>query len=306
MSEQIAALKDRVNQLHRQVNGLRAQLGYEDSQHSSAAQQQPPHGAIDPSLQLGLLQSQSASRPKTQANAGTGPIVPVSPNTSRPKSQCQKQTFRGPTSNQFNFSVAKSSLRTMGITSYSDSLEDANEGPGDTTRDPSPVGEPQAYQVQSDLHPGSDPIWNVSHDEAIRLCRVWEDEIGLMYPVLNINKVIVFAHKLYGSMETARRSGQGLPSTNGIDDEDTNLLKLILASAMMVECAGWNELGSRIFEHTRPAIDNLLGDIGIKGIQLLTMAVRKLSTRFCPLFLSLTRYRPCMSFIETTKEDLGA
>ena len=101
--------------------------------------------------------------------------------------------------------------------------------------------------------------------------------IGLMYPVLDINKVIAYAQKLYRFMEAAHRSGlmqQGMPGADAIDDEDTNILKMVMATAMTVEASGRSELGRRMFEYVHSAIDNLLlGNVGIKGIQLLVLTV---------------------------------
>ena len=133
-----------------------------------------------------------------------------------------------------------------------------------------------------EFHADKDPIWSVSQEEALRLCRVYEDEMGLTYPVLDIKKVIAYAQKLYRFMEAARRTGlmqQGFPGADSIEDEDTNVLKLVLATAMTVEASGRSNLGRRMFEYVQPAIDNLLlGNVGIKGVKLLTLAVCLISS----------------------------
>ena len=184
----------------------------------------------------------------------------------------------------FNFGIAKNSLQTMGITSQTDGAEDGSAGAGSGTREPSPVASPQnTMQISQEWHPTKDPIWMVSQDEALRLCRVWEDEMGLMYPLLDIDRVTAYATKLYRFMEAAQRAGlmqQGLPGDDAIDDEDTNILKIVLSIALTVEASGRSDLGRRIFEYVQPAIDNMvLGSAGVKGIRLLALTVRTLFSR---------------------------
>lgn len=272
MSAHIGSLQEQVNTLYHDLNNLRAQLG------AGIALQQPQQTAIDPSLQS-PFPSHRPAYPPAHASPGA-PIAPMSPAHGRSKSQSQgggQPTFRGPTSNDFSFGVAKSSLQTMGITSQNDGEEGASGGAGSGTRDPSPDASPPSRQLVQNMHASKDPIWSVSQEEAMRLCRVYEDEMGLMYPVLDISKVIAYAQKLYRFMEAAHRSGlmqQGLPGADAIDDEDTNILKMVLATAMTVEASGRSDLGRRLFEYVHPAIDNLLlGKVGTKGIRLLILTV---------------------------------
>lgn len=200
----------------------------------------------------------------------------MSPSVQRPKSRSHnaQPTFRGPTSNDFNFDVARNSLQTMGITGQNDALRETSRDVGDDTREASP-DRPPSFQLRKGLHATKDPIWSVSQDEALRLCRVWEDEMGLMYPILDINKVIAHVQKLYRFMEAAHRTGlmqQGMPGADSIEDEDTNILKMVLAISMTVEASGRSDLGRRMFEYVQPAIDNLLlGSVGVKGIRLLIL-----------------------------------
>ena len=271
MSAHIGSLQEQVNTLYHDLNNLRGQLG------AGITMQQPQQNAIDPSLQS-PFSSHRPTYPAAQTSPGA-PIATMSPNHARSKSQSQigQPTFRGPTSTDFSFGVAKSSLQTMGITSQNDGEEGASGGAGSGTRDPTPNGSPPSQQLRQSMHASKDPIWSVSQEEAMRLCRVYEDEMGLMYPVLDIDKVIAYAQKLYRFMEAAHRSGlmqQGLPGADAIDDEDTNILKMVIATAMTVEASGRSDLGRRLFEYVHPAIDTLLlGNVGTKGIRLLILTV---------------------------------
>ncbi|RMX80110.1 hypothetical protein D0869_07809 [Hortaea werneckii] len=315
MQAHVASLQDQISMLYHDLSSLRAQLGQPPpppmQQHMQQPQQQQPppqpmmqqpqqqtppqqhfvhhqhpqaqqqsHTPIDPSLQNAPFPSHRGSYSMQQSDPGAA-IAHLSPSAQRPKSQSQSQqpSFRGPTSDEFNFGVAKSSLQTMGITP---SAEDGGSGTaGFTTGDPSPVQSPpprdrNSAQYLSSTHAQKDPIWSVSQEEAIRLCHVYEDEMGMMYPILDSNKMIAYAQKLYRFMEAAHRSGlmqQGMPGPDAIDDEDANILKMVFATAMTVESQGRSELGRRLFECVQPAIDNSLhGNVDLKGVKLLVLA----------------------------------
>ncbi|KAK5120941.1 hypothetical protein LTR85_005725 [Meristemomyces frigidus] len=295
MANHITSLQEQVNALWSDLSNLRAQLGHpppppmqqQQQQQQHMVQQPPPpppaqhqqhQTPIDPSLQSAPYPSHRPSYSMPQASPGA-PVAQMSPNLTRPKSHSQNQqpSFRGPTSDEFNFGVAKSSLQTMGITGH-EGTEDGSGLAGVGTADPSPAHSPptrnRAQFLQS-YHADKDPIWGISQEETMRLCSVYEDEMGLMYPILDINKVMAYATKLHRFMEAAHRTGlmqQGMPGSDSIDDEDTNILKMVLATALTVEGSGRSDLGRRLFEYVQPAIDDLLlGSVGLKGIRLLTM-----------------------------------
>lgn len=203
----------------------------------------------------------------------------MSPSSTRRKSHSQSNqpTFRGPTSSAFNIGVAKNSLETMGITSQSEEDVSGSGGAGTGTREASPEPPQPSGQLLPTTHQSKDPLWSIPQEEALRLCRVFEDEMGLMYPVLDINKVLDHATKLYRFMEAAHRTGlmqQGMPGADAIDDEETNILKLVLATALTTEASGRSDLGQRLFEVVQPAVENLmLGNCGVNAIRILVMAV---------------------------------
>jgi hypothetical protein len=171
----------------------------------------------------------------------------------------------------------------MGIISQTDKGDGAGD-PEISPESPRPVAS-QLEVAAANVHPKKDPIWAIPREEALRLCQVYEDEIGLMYPVLDINAVVTYASKLYRFMEAARRSGllqHTDPGTDNLDDDDTNILKLVLAAAETVEASGRSDIGLRLFESVQPAIDRVvLGSVTKKSTQILAMAVSdELITRY--------------------------
>ncbi|KAM3418737.1 hypothetical protein BST61_g4711 [Cercospora zeina] len=268
MSGHISSLQEQVNSLYEQLNQLRAHVSGQlaTTTHASGT-------PIDPSLQQ--YPAQRASFAATQSSPG-GPVSPSRFHRPRASSQSQNR-YKGPTSVAFNLGVAKTSLESMGIAGQGEEdvsgSGEAGSGTAEGTPQRSPA--PKSSQICQTIHADKDPIWSIPQEEAVRLCRVYEDEMGLMYPVLDIDKIVNYAAKLYQFMEAARRAGlmqQGLPGADAIDDEETNILKLVLATALTTEAGGRSELGQRLFEYVQPSIDTmLLGAVGVKALRMLTM-----------------------------------
>ena len=161
--------------------------------------------------------------------------------------------------------------------------EHGMDGSGDTGAGSGQISVPLSPDLMSAnaqvqrMHVDKDPIWSISQEEAQRLCYVYEDEMGLMYPILDIEQVIAYTDNLYRFMDAMRRQGLfrgDQPGADKIDDDDANILKMVIACAMMTEGSGQSEIGQRIFENVQPATDNLMsGNVGVKGIRLLAMRV---------------------------------
>ena len=127
------------------------------------------------------------------------------------------------------------------------------------------------------IHPSKDPLWKIGKNEAIRLCRVYEEEMGMMYPVLDLEDTISKADMLFTFTEAATKTGLmklHLPGADRLDDSDVNNLKMILATAMVVEGRGQSELGKELYESTRTAFESrLFGHVDIKGLIHLVLVV---------------------------------
>lgn len=242
MTEQITALQDQVNNLFTNLNDLRTQRPSFES---------PP---FDP-----------LSRDGSQA------FTPM-PGVGKPR--VRHPRFHGPTSSAFNFDVAKSSLQNMGITPAEDGIPDDL-----TTAHVTPAASPPPHigQVLATVHPTKDPIWTIRREEALRLCKVYEEEIGIMYPVVDITKISNQATLLYTFIEAATRTGfaqRGFPGSDGLHDEASILLKLILATTLVVEGGGQSELGQRLFLSVKPFVESKLWEPhSIKTIQLFAIVV---------------------------------
>jgi hypothetical protein len=250
MNAHLASLQEQVDNLYANLNALRTSgdaLSYVPPSESSLSVSQPP------------------------------PISPANRFRPTPK----HPSFRGPTSSAFSLDVAKNTLHSMGY-------QGLGVDEGMTTQDATPMASPPAMQPPTTAslsgRPDRDPIWALSKEEVVRLCRVYEEEMGLMYPVVNIEQIIIHATNIYEFIDAALRTG--LASLNGpgkgVHDEQSLVLKMVLACATVVEGNGRSEIGHRLFESVREAADRILhGEaIEVKDLPLLVLVVSRINLVF--------------------------
>ena len=256
MTAHISSLQEQVDQLFANLNSLKSQV---DAQ--SIGSIGTPFNPHDYSRRMSVTHT---------------PILTPSPAHQRTRSISKHPRFHGPTSSAFNLGVAKSSLKTMGITAPEDGEDEEV-----VTQDVTPIHSPPIANTilgKPTMHADKDPIWALSKHEAIRLIHVWQEEMGMMYPFLNIDKVIRYAEMLFIFVEAAARSGltqPNLPGADAIMDDQTSVLKLILAIALVLEGQGKNPLGERLFDNVQKVVDRSLSDpADLRGISMLALTVR--------------------------------
>jgi len=260
MNGHIASLQQQVDDLYANISALRDQV-------DGPLMRGSPY---DPNAY-----STSMAMPQANMATPTDPVLLRPPEPNKPR-------YRGSTSASFTLGVARSSLQNMGIMGPEEAMEDG----GDMTQDATPMGSPpQGHAVPTPLkqiaHATKDPIWVVSKEEANRLVHVWQEEIGMMYPVVDMEKMQSHINMLYTFVEAAQRTGlmqMAMPGADAIRDDQTSMLKLILACALMLEGSGKSDLGKRMFEHVRLTVEaQITAPASIIGVQMLTLAV-------CPVF----------------------
>ncbi|CAG9990387.1 unnamed protein product [Clonostachys byssicola] len=201
------------------------------------------------------VESLSARRPSTSPDWRPEylPGLASTPNRDRMRST-HAPSFHGPTTSIFDLGIARKSLRDRGITEL--------ERPGDFTQEPTPVASPSMTLHQDELlpffSPPVEPFWAIGREEALRLCRVYQDEMGTMYPVIELEATITQVNRLYdhlGSLSSSRAPPSPVPI---IKDEDINIIKMAFACALTAEKSGRSELAMRIFRNVRDALANLM------------------------------------------------
>ncbi|KAL9119438.1 MAG: hypothetical protein Q9187_004008 [Circinaria calcarea] len=255
-SEEFRQLNNHIQSLQEQVNHLYAIL-------NSLHQTQVNHVVSDP--EPVAYRHVPIPPPRLQA-------AYPNPDAS-PDEESKAVRFRGPTSSAFNFDIANTSLQTMGITT-SEYIADE----GLVTQDATPPGTPprnQAPLAQMAAHPTKDPLWTLGRDEVLRLCRVYEDEVGIMYPILDIERIISKAKMLFDFMESATRTGllsAEMSGSDSLNDDDSIILKMVLAVALTVEGSGQSELGQKLFGTVQVVSGRRLWQpVTVKGLILLVI-----------------------------------
>ena len=143
-----------------------------------------------------------------------------------------------------------------------------------------PRGSPQQLQApiaSMTAHSNKDPIWKIGKEEAIRLCRVYEEEMGIMYPIIDMERTITQVNTLFSFTEAAARTGlvnRAMPGPDRLSNNDIDILKMVLATALVVEGEGQSDLGRALYESCREAFEGRLsGPVEIKGLILLVLVV---------------------------------
>ena len=145
----------------------------------------------------------------------------------------------------------------------------------------SPIQSPHQRHVALMVSPqqSQDPLWSVDLDEAMRLCGLYEEEMGMLTPMLDIGQILRNAKLFFGSIEPSGRAGPPpghSPSNNVLSTDDINNLRLVLAIALIIEGGGRSELGKALFDSARKAVESRLWEpVEIKGLLLLALVVCK-------------------------------
>lgn len=222
----------------------------------------------------GLLHHGHGSYHRQPLLAQSAPQAPFRNSSSPTQPRGKHLRFQGPTSSAFNFDVANSSLQTMGITEA-----DVPDESG-INYDETPFNSPRQRQpavVSLLTLPSKDPIWKLGKEEATRLCRVYEEELGNMFPMFDVERMIEKIDLLFTFAESAKRNSlinHNLPGLDDIDADDLNILKIVLATTLTIEGSGESELGSMLFDSIREASQSTLWEpVEIKGLILLVIVV---------------------------------
>ncbi|OKL61870.1 hypothetical protein UA08_02507 [Talaromyces atroroseus] len=247
-SRQIEKLLDQIQKMQTQIDTLTGTVESFNSTNPasspplSSAQKQTLQGTIS-SLQSKNLSSSSTTTTTTGENI----------------------SYHGLTTSSFNFDIAQQTLRSRGITeagkSASDSDDEEEEDNG-----PSPMPAPSLSPRRDRHHhrrSSIDPLWGINRDEAIRLFRIYDEEMGIMYPILDPETIINQINTLYthlrpfseaAAAQTSKQEQQQQP----LSDEDINILKLVFACALTAEANGKSELAMSIFRGVRDVASHLV------------------------------------------------
>ncbi|KAJ5737844.1 uncharacterized protein N7483_002969 [Penicillium malachiteum] len=199
------------------------------------------------------------------AAATYGPVV--TQRSLRRISTTAEVPFQGPTTSAFSFGLAKSSLQQRGIVERNEIGDE-----GDMMQEPSPLASPSAPNYDFGVRQVVDPLWALPKEEALRLCQVYEDEMGIMYPVLELPELLDQVHRLYGLMNHGMNSVIPDEGQSSLERHDVYILRLVFACALTAEASGRSEQAIALFDSVREVqSDCVWGPPDIKSIIFLTL-----------------------------------
>ena len=249
MTQQLQTLQEQVETLFSGLSALQQKFGNDVNQARN-----PSVGPLDPQIAY-----QGQSSPEVTSK------------------QLRRQ-FSGPTSSAYDFDLANNSLQSMGINQPNYGSDDV--GAGQDHQMGNSVSPPVPNIPQQTVNPVKDPLVRMSHDEALRLCKIYDEEIASSAPMLDMDAIIAKVKTMYSFMDTMKRIGflqKGVEQGESFGDDETLVLKMILATASTVENGGQSDIGKALFENVR-RISNLQDRLGqqanIKTLQILAVTVR--------------------------------
>lgn len=178
-------------------------------------------------------------------------IATISPTPSHQSGSAQRSdpsyvkygAFRGPTSMAYSLDVANNTISNMGYEGI---------GEGAATPAQQPLQDMSIPAGDNNITP--DPLVDFDKDEMVRLCRLHEEEVGIMYPVLDIQAVISHAKSLSSFIESLRNQR---PLAN-LNDEKTLQLKMVMCCALVVEEHGHSDKAVRLYDSMESVVNRKL------------------------------------------------
>ncbi|RTE73277.1 hypothetical protein BHE90_012304 [Fusarium euwallaceae] len=145
--------------------------------------------------------------------------------------------------------------------------------------DPSPSPVPRHDPVQYGPFMRAlttDPLLEISKEAAAELIQQWCDGVGMLYPIIDRQKMLDTAHGVLTTLRYVQDNGVALHRGALIEtlfNEETNKLKLILAISRTMECGPEDKTARRLFQSITEVVDSLVLNLtSIGRLQILLLA----------------------------------
>lgn len=186
--------------------------------------------------------------------------------------------YVGPTSAEFGLRRQRTPPRDPG----SDNEADEDMPLSTPTRSPTPEG--------TTSHTGSGV--RLGLDDALRLVQVYEDLVGVMYPCVDIDSVRAYVHEYYRSHDTILTDVSDSQDRASTDQDwffarDIQVLKLILATALLAESHGRSEAAAQLADSVEDRFAGRfkVAEVDMKEILIMTLLVRVPTEAFVLTFI---------------------
>uniref|UniRef100_A0A093Y2Y4 Putative transcriptional regulatory protein n=1 Tax=Talaromyces marneffei PM1 TaxID=1077442 RepID=A0A093Y2Y4_TALMA len=181
-------------------------------------------------------------------------------------------SYVGPTSSEFGLNVPNDDVPDMDETENSEIAQ-----PSSPTSPYAPTVPPEDQRRRTNIS-RNNPLLSLDAADALRLVDVYEEAIGLMYPVVDLKSIREYIVDYY-SQHSHDAAGHMSPPQSGNEDwwfsaRDTEVLKLVLALALISESPGQSELGNILAssaENTFATTRTQVPEVDMKELILLTL-----------------------------------
>ena len=188
--------------------------------------------------------------------------------------QATSPVFAGPTSANFSFGVARMILEQSGTDKTTTAQQDQNLI-GSMTSDEDADGFDGARFECSPLAAtqASMPLPQMALDDALRLIRVYNECLGVLHPLLEVEWLVSISQLLWLSRENAAID---LSDQHSVQIIDVVHLKMVLAIGLLAEGGGASSVARAIYETLESAVASQLmaRTFSLPGQVLLILAVR--------------------------------
>lgn len=204
--------------------------------------------------------------------ASNASALPTPGNLHRILDAPKSPTYVGPTSAEFGLTQPRRSLSHQAGDCAT--IDDCGEEL-DLSTAPSP-----APSERSENPPLRHPLRSLGPDETLRLVQVYEDTVGVMYPCVDLDGVRAYVLEFYRSHDSTTGSSSGLSTHTASDQDwfsarDVQVLKILLATALLVESHGRSERAAQLADSVedRFASRMKIAEVDMKEILILTLLV---------------------------------
>ncbi|KAH6693555.1 fungal-specific transcription factor domain-containing protein, partial [Plectosphaerella plurivora] len=187
--------------------------------------------------------------------------------TARQRSPVPMQPhFVGPTRSAFSLRIAESSLTRMGIGSNEAPPPSAPESPSGSPGPSSPEQGPEGLARY-----GPDPLLSFQTAEIVRLLDVFQEEVESVYPFIETSElasnVTQILDIVYGP-----QTDETSPKVRKARQKDLRIIKVAVATAIVVEAHGRNDASARLVDSVESEISvTSRADVDLKEVQINTM-----------------------------------
>lgn len=156
-----------------------------------------------------------------------------------------------------------------------------------TSMSNSPYAPPVPPEEENIDISSSNPLLSLTEAEALRLVNVYEDAVGLMYPVVDLKSIREYIIDFYHHNQDSS-TGQLSPPQNGNEEwwfsaRDTEVLKIVLALALISESHGRSDLGNALaasVENTFASTRTQVPEVDMKELIILALVVSGILPKF--------------------------